>query len=106
MLSEVTVIAEENLTKSKIFLSFFVFVYFGKKQEWIKKKKKSAKTLLYSLASLYSLIRQYKSMKVRYSQQCSSLEYGHMDMLRVGCDKDDHISIKMSYVFTFFEVML
>ena len=38
MLSEVTVIAEENLTKSKIFLSFFVFVYFGKKQEWIQKK--------------------------------------------------------------------
>ena len=24
----------------------------------------------------------------------------------MGCDKDDHISIKMSHVFTFFDVML
>ena len=78
MLLEVTVIAEENLTKSKIFLSFLVFVYFCKKQEWIPKKK-SAKTLPCSLASLYSLIRQYKSMNVRYSLQCSSLEYGHVE---------------------------
>ena len=36
----------------KNILSFFVFVYFCKKQEWIKKKK-SAKTLLCSLASFY-----------------------------------------------------
>ena len=51
MLLEVTVIAEENLTKSKIFSVFSFLFIFVKSKNGL--KKKSAKTLLCSLASLY-----------------------------------------------------
>ena len=77
MLLEVTVIAEENLTKSKIFSVFSFLFIFVKSKNGLKKKISQNPSMFFSQS--LSLIRQYKSMKVRYSQQCSSLEYEHIE---------------------------